>query len=141
MAPVKESHGKPALRPFPWDSFLDGASLPYLAAVAGMVHHQDLWQLCRDELIGVDVRAGGWDIRGRWFGKDGALVITETDQVRRPLDRISLPTLCGPRSRRMGCVLRTERLVLAHSLAMPGTEACLNCNCILAGLAACGCDT
>ena len=41
---------------------------PHLAAVAGIVHHEDLWQLCRDELAGVDVRTGGWDIRGRWFG-------------------------------------------------------------------------
>ena len=50
---------------------------PHLAAVAGIVHHEDLWRLCRDELTegggrrlvhGVDVRAGGWDIRGRWFG-------------------------------------------------------------------------
>ena len=41
---------------------------PHLAAVAGIVHHEDLWQLCRDELTAVDVRTGGWDIRGRWFG-------------------------------------------------------------------------
>ena len=41
---------------------------PYLAAVASIVHPEDLWQLCRDELTGVDVRIGGWDIRGRWFG-------------------------------------------------------------------------
>ena len=41
---------------------------PHLAAVAGVVHHEDLWQLCRDELTGADVRIGGWDIRGRWFG-------------------------------------------------------------------------
>jgi hypothetical protein len=41
---------------------------PHLAAVAGLVHHEDLWQLCRDELTGVDVRTGGWDICGRWFG-------------------------------------------------------------------------
>ncbi len=41
---------------------------PYLAAVAGIVHPEDLWQLCRDELTGVDVRIDGWDIRGRWFG-------------------------------------------------------------------------
>jgi hypothetical protein len=27
-----------------------------------------LWQLCRDEFTGVDVRIDGWDIRGRWFG-------------------------------------------------------------------------
>ena len=41
---------------------------PHLAAVAGIVHREDLWRLCRDELTGVDVRADGWDIRGRWFG-------------------------------------------------------------------------
>ena len=41
---------------------------PHLAAVAGIVYQDDLWQLCRDELTGVDVRADGWDIRGRWFG-------------------------------------------------------------------------
>jgi hypothetical protein len=41
---------------------------PHLAAVAGIVHREDLWQLCRDELTGIDVRVDGWDIRGRWFG-------------------------------------------------------------------------
>ena len=41
---------------------------PHLAAVAGIVHPEDLWQLCRGELTGVDVRIDGWDIRGRWFG-------------------------------------------------------------------------
>jgi hypothetical protein len=41
---------------------------PHLAAVAGIVHQEDLWQLCRDELTGVDVHIDGWDIRGRWFG-------------------------------------------------------------------------
>jgi hypothetical protein len=41
---------------------------PHLAAVAGIVHHDDLWRRCRDELTGVDVRIDGWDIRGRWFG-------------------------------------------------------------------------
>ena len=40
---------------------------PHLAAVAGIVHDEDLWQLCRDN-TGVDVHIGGWDIRGRWFG-------------------------------------------------------------------------
>lgn len=40
---------------------------PHLAAVAGIVHPEDLWQLCRDELTGTDVRVDGWDIRGRWF--------------------------------------------------------------------------
>ena len=41
---------------------------PHLAAVAGIAHREELWQLCREELTGVDVRTGGWDIRGRWFG-------------------------------------------------------------------------
>ncbi len=41
---------------------------PHLAAVAGIVHHEDMWQLCCDELTGLDVRLDGWDIRGRWFG-------------------------------------------------------------------------
>jgi hypothetical protein len=41
---------------------------PHLAAVAGVVHQEDLWQLFRDELTGVDVRTDGWDVRGRWFG-------------------------------------------------------------------------
>ena len=41
---------------------------PHLAAAARIVHPEDLRQLCRDELTGIDVRAGGWDIRGRWFG-------------------------------------------------------------------------
>src|SRR5260370_36312147 len=44
---------------------------PHLAAVAGIAHHEDLWQLRREELTGVDVRADGWDIRGRWFGVVG----------------------------------------------------------------------
>jgi hypothetical protein len=41
---------------------------PHLAAVEAILHHEDLWQLCRDELTEVDVRIDGWDIRSRWFG-------------------------------------------------------------------------
>ncbi len=41
---------------------------PHLVAVAGIVHQDDLWRLCREELTGVDIRVDGWDIRGRWFG-------------------------------------------------------------------------
>ena len=41
---------------------------PHLAAVAAIVHPEDLWRVCRGELTGVDVRIDGWDIRGRWFG-------------------------------------------------------------------------
>jgi hypothetical protein len=55
----------------------------HLAAVASIVHHEDLWRLGRDELR-VDVRIDGWDIRGRWFGvvvttpRTGALQSGET---------------------------------------------------------------
>jgi len=45
---------------------------PHLAVVAGIVHHEDLWQLCHDEFTEVDVRIDGWDICGRWFGVVGA---------------------------------------------------------------------
>jgi hypothetical protein len=74
---------------------------PHLAAVAGIVHPEDLWQFCRDELTGVDVRADGWDIRGRWFG----VVIEATPRLgvlRRGetiLWRV-IATLIAPRERR-----------------------------------------
>jgi hypothetical protein len=41
---------------------------PHVVAVAGIVHLEDLWQLCRAELTGVNIGTDGWDIRGRWFG-------------------------------------------------------------------------
>jgi hypothetical protein len=36
---------------------------PHLAAVAGLVHPKDLWQLCRNELTGAELRIGGRAIR------------------------------------------------------------------------------
>jgi hypothetical protein len=33
-----------------------------------MAAPEAFWELCRDELSGVDVVTGGWDIRARWFG-------------------------------------------------------------------------
>jgi hypothetical protein len=84
------SHGKPSAAPPRWSlnaarahavvvSVLAPAEVliaarrlagarPHLAAVAAIVHPEDLWQVCRGELTGVDVRIDGWDIRGRWFG-------------------------------------------------------------------------
>jgi hypothetical protein len=56
---------------------------PHLAAVAGIVHHEDLWQLCRDELIGVDVRIDGWDICGRWFGGVVVRATPRTGELQR----------------------------------------------------------
>jgi len=41
---------------------------PHLAAVAGIVHREDLRQVCRDELTGAGGRTDDRDIRGRWFG-------------------------------------------------------------------------
>ena len=41
---------------------------PDQAAVAGLVHPEDLWQLCRNELTRAEVRIGGSNIRRRWFG-------------------------------------------------------------------------
>ena len=41
---------------------------PVVAALAGIAAPEAFWELCRDELSGVDVAAGGWDIRARWFG-------------------------------------------------------------------------
>ena len=74
---------------------------PHLAAVAGIVHPDDLWQLCRDELSGTGVRADGWDIRGRWFGvvveatpRLGALPRGETVSWRM------IAGLIAPRERR-----------------------------------------
>ena len=77
------------------------AARPHLAAVAGIVHSDDLWQLCRDELSGIDVRGDGWDIRGRWFGvvveatpRLGALPRGETVSWRM------IASLIAPRERR-----------------------------------------
>jgi hypothetical protein len=44
------------------------AKRPSVAALAGIVAPEAFWELCRDELSGVDVATGGWDIRARWFG-------------------------------------------------------------------------
>ena len=74
---------------------------PYLAVVAGIAHREDLWQLCRDELTGVDVRADGWDIRGRWFG----VVVVATPRLGALRRGETIPwrvvaTVIAPRERR-----------------------------------------
>jgi hypothetical protein len=74
---------------------------PHLNAVASIVHREDLWQLCRDELTGVDVRADGWDIRGRWFGV--VVVATPRLGALRPGETIPwrvIATLIASRDRR-----------------------------------------
>ena len=74
---------------------------PHLAAVAGIVHHDELWQLCRDELTGVDVGIDGWDIRGRWFG----VVVGATPRLGELRRGETIPwrviaSLIAPRGRR-----------------------------------------
>jgi hypothetical protein len=44
------------------------ATRPVVVALAGIAAPEAFAELCRDELLGVDVAAGGWDIRARWFG-------------------------------------------------------------------------
>ena len=44
------------------------AIAPHLIALAPVADRDELARLCREELMGADVRARGWDIRGRWFG-------------------------------------------------------------------------
>ena len=41
---------------------------PSVAALTGIAAPEAFWELCRDELSGVDVATGAWDIRARWFG-------------------------------------------------------------------------
>jgi hypothetical protein len=83
---------------------------PHLAAVAGIVHREDLWRLCRDELTGVDVRADCWDIRGRWFGvvvvatpRLGALGARRNNSMARgrDLDRTARNAVTGVDQRRI----------------------------------------
>jgi hypothetical protein len=44
------------------------AAMRPVAALAGIAARDAFWELCRDELSGVDVATGGWDSRARWFG-------------------------------------------------------------------------
>jgi hypothetical protein len=79
---------------------------PHLAAVAGIAHH-DLWQLCREELTGVDVHVDGWDIRGRWFG----VVVAATPRLRELRTRRDDPLA---RDRRPARTTRPPRLTLTR---------------------------
>jgi hypothetical protein len=52
--------------------------LIWLLSLTGIVHPEDLWQVCLGELTGGDVRIDGWDIRGCWFG----VVVGATPRLR-----------------------------------------------------------
>lgn len=56
------------------------ATAPHVRALARLVHRDDFWRLCCAEFTGVDVRVGGWDIRGRWF----AVVVTAPSTQGQP---------------------------------------------------------
>ena len=60
---------------------------PVVAALAGIAAPDAFWELCRDELSGVDVAAGGWDIRARWFG----VVICATPRLGEPGRGVTIP--------------------------------------------------
>ena len=60
---------------------------PVVAALAGIAAPEAFWELCRDELSGVDVAAGGWDIRARWFG----VVICATPRLGELGRSITIP--------------------------------------------------
>jgi hypothetical protein len=44
------------------------AMRPSVAALADIAAPEAFWELCRDELSGVEVATDSWDIRARWFG-------------------------------------------------------------------------
>ncbi len=72
---------------------------PGVAALAGIADPETFWQLCRDELSGVDVAADGWDIRARWFG----VVVCATPRLG-VLDRgITIPWRVIAAQQRRGC--------------------------------------
>ena len=60
---------------------------PVVAALAGIAAPEAFWELCRDELSGVDVATGGWDIRARWFG----VVVCVTPQLGELGRGITIP--------------------------------------------------
>ena len=58
-----------------------------LAALADIAAPEAFWELCRDELTGVDVAVGGWDIRARWWG----VVVCATPQLGELGRSITIP--------------------------------------------------
>ena len=56
-------------------------------ALAGVAAPEAFAELCRDELWGVDVASGGWDIRARWF----AVVICATPRLGEVGRGITIP--------------------------------------------------
>jgi hypothetical protein len=77
-----------------------------LAAVAGIVHPEDLWQLCRDN-TGADVRTEGWAIRGRSFG----VVVAATPRLGKLRRGETIPWHVSPlRSHRPTAAARADQM-------------------------------
>jgi hypothetical protein len=60
---------------------------PSVASLAGIAAPEAFWELCREELLGVDIAAGAWDIRPRWFG----VVICATPRLGELGRSITIP--------------------------------------------------
>jgi hypothetical protein len=83
-------------------------SRPHLAAVAGIVHQEDLWQRCRDELTGVDVRT---------MERFRNPAIRDGEQVQEVDYHLFAP---GPG--RLSRHARTRRLPRAPAVQLPGSH-------------------
>jgi hypothetical protein len=70
--------------------------------MAGIVHREDPWRLCRGELTGGDVAADGWDIRGRWLGGRGGRAVGWGAATRRDNSTA--------RDRHLDCTARSPRM-------------------------------
>ena len=60
---------------------------PSVAALADIAAPEAFWELCRDELSGVEVATDSWDIRARWFG----VVICATPRLGELGPGITIP--------------------------------------------------
>jgi hypothetical protein len=63
------------------------ATRPVVGALAAIAAPEAFWELCRDELSGVDVATGGWDVRARWWG----VVICATPRLGELGRSITIP--------------------------------------------------
>jgi hypothetical protein len=65
------------------------AAAPHIVALAPIIDRDDLVRLCREELTGVDMRAGSWDVRSRWFGVAVSAPTRKGEQRRGGHDRVA----------------------------------------------------
>jgi hypothetical protein len=65
------------------------AAAPHIVVLAPIIDRDDLVRLCREELTGVDVRAGSWDVRSRRFGVAVSAPHAEKRAAPRRHDRVA----------------------------------------------------